>query len=338
MHDVPEDRPAPTDRPSLPRRDALKLLGGAGLVAASGLGLASAQTGQTPAPAAPAAPVTLTATNGIGFYRVPVGSFFVTILTDGQTPPGPLLPNFGANPDRQEAFQAALREAFINPAAVRNNFTPMLIDTGRERVLIDTGLGASGPTTGRLLANLAAAGYRPEDVTVVFLTHGHGDHIGGVTRGGQPVFPNARLVMGEREFNFWVTQAQPNAAVQANLIALRPRFTLVGENAEIVPGVTTVPAYGHTPGQLAVLVQSGGQQLMHLADAGGHHVLSFRFPDHYLGFDADKPTAVATRNRLFDRAVTEGIRLVGYHWPWPALANIRRAGNAYEYVPVFVEF
>ncbi|ADV67182.1 MBL fold metallo-hydrolase [Deinococcus maricopensis] len=307
------------------RRDTLKLLGAAGLIAAASP-LAGAQSAT--ASSAPTAP----ARTNPGFYTLPVGAYRAIVLSDGQSAPGPALPNWGANPELQDQFVAALRENFLDPAQYINNFNPMLIDTGNERVLIDTGRGA---TQGRLLANLAAAGYAPADITTVFLTHGHGDHIGGVTTSGALTFPNARLVMGETEFNSWASQAQPNAAVQANLIALKDRFTLVGEGASIVPGVTTVPAYGHTPGHLAVHVDNGGASLLHLADAGGHYVLSFQFPGQYLGFDMDKAQAAATRARLFDQLATDRTMVVGYHFAWPGVGYVQRAGNAYRYVPAF---
>ncbi|WP_027481858.1 MBL fold metallo-hydrolase [Deinococcus pimensis] len=316
-------------RKDLPRRDALKLLGtAAALGAASPLALGQAQQ------AAPAATGN-TPGNAGGFYKFKLGDFTVTVLSDGQATGGTALPNWGANPDRQDVYAQTLRDNFLDPANFTNNFNPMLVDTGTQRVLIDTGRGGE---QGQLTANLARAGYRPQDVTVVFLTHGHGDHIGGVTTApGTLRYPNARLVMGEAEFGYWASQAQPNAAVQNNLIANRARFTLLGENAEIVPGLTTVPAYGHTPGQFAVLVRSGQSQMMHLADAGGHYILSLQYPEQYLGFDMDKPTAVATRARLFDRAATDRLMVVGYHFAWPGVGYVRRAGNAYQYVPGFVQ-
>ena len=316
---------------SVSRRDALRLAGVAGLTAAAAqLSSANAQTA-TPAASSstPALPV-----NGSGFYRFKVGEYTVTVLSDGQSPPGNTFPNWGANPDRQPVYEAALRENFLDPSRFVNNFNPMIVDTGKNKVLMDTGRGGQN---GQLLASLARAGYKAEDIDTVFLTHGHGDHIGGLTMGGQPTFPKAQLVMGEGEFQFWTTQATPNDAVKNNMIALKDRYKLIKPGADIVGGVTSLASFGHTANHLAVRVSSGTSTLTHFADAGGHYILSFRFPEHYLGFDTDKAQAVATRAKLFAEAADTRQMVVGYHYAWPAVGYVKRKDSAFEYVPAFFQ-
>jgi glyoxylase-like metal-dependent hydrolase (beta-lactamase superfamily II) len=317
---------------SISRREALKVLGLAGAAtAAGGVSIGRAQT------AAPAVP------NGAGFNRVKLGEFTVVVLSDGQGNPGAILPNFGANPDKQEAFAQTLRENFIDPAAVRNNFHPVLVDTGRNKVLIDTGNGVNpAAPTGKLLAHLALAGYKPEDIDTVFITHGHGDHINGVTNAqNAPVFPNARFVMGEAEHTFWTKPAngQVAANVTKNIVSQAAKTTLLKSGAEIVPGLTTVDSPGHTPAHQSVLIASGTAQMMVFGDAAGHHILSLQYPEQYLGFDADKALVVQTRAKLFERVSSERMLVTAYHFPFPGVGYIRkRAAGGYEFVPAALQF
>jgi glyoxylase-like metal-dependent hydrolase (beta-lactamase superfamily II) len=307
----------------LSRRAMLKLTGLSGLAA-----------GSAPLLTRTLAQETTAITNGAGFYRFSVGTATVTVLSDGQGVMEETFPNWGANPDLQEAFVQTLEENYLPVAPSINNFNPMLVDTGANRVLVDTGLGGGGgPTTGKLLAHLQNAGVVPEDIDTVFLTHAHPDHIQGLLGEGGLAFPNAQLVMGEAEFNFWTSQSEPPPFIQNVLLPNQDSFTLIGENAEIVPGLTTVASYGHTPGHLAVFVDGGEQQLMHFGDAGGHWLLSLLYPEHYLGFDADPEAAVATRAQLFERVSSDGTMVIGYHYPWPGVGYVKAVDDHYEFVP-----
>jgi glyoxylase-like metal-dependent hydrolase (beta-lactamase superfamily II) len=303
------------------RRNLLKLAGMTGVAA-------SANLIQTHTVAQEALP------NGSGFYRFSFGSATITILSDGQVTMDQTFPNWGANPDRQAEFEETLRDYHVPLTPGINNFNPMLIETASNKVLIDTGLGSGGaPTTGRLLTHLQNAGVNAADIDTVFLTHGHPDHIQGLLKEGQPNFPNARLIMGEVEFNFWTSMAEPPPFISNVLLPLKDQFTLLGENQEIAPGISTVASPGHTPGHMAVMVDGGDQQLIHFGDAGGHFLLSLLYPEHYLGFDADPETAVATRAKLFSQAASEGMMVIGYHYPWPGVGHIRAVDSHYEYVP-----
>lgn len=302
---------------NISRRQTLKLLGGTGLVAASGLSLGQ---NQAPAPSG----------NGNGFYRFKLGEFTITILGDGTAPVAQVLPTWGANPDRQDEFRRTLEENFLPVQNGINTFSPVLVDTGRSKILLDTGRGG---TAGQMLAALRNAGVAPADINTVFITHGHGDHIGGITTSGAPTFPNARMVMGDAEFAFWTGQANPSAAVQANLIALRDRYTLIKDGQEIAPGLTAVASPGHTAGHLSVRISSGNANMMAFGDAAGHFILSLRHPGSFLTFDTNGAQAAQTRTRLFEQAAAERMLITAYHFPFPSVGYIRKRDNYFEFVP-----
>jgi glyoxylase-like metal-dependent hydrolase (beta-lactamase superfamily II) len=279
-------------------------------------------------------------------FRFQVGTFQCRCISDGtfDYPPE----DFAANVPT-ERFQAQLQARHLPTDHVTSPYTSLLIDPGRHKVLIDTGAGFA-PTNGHLLANLRADGVAPADIDTVILTHAHADHIGGNLEGeAQPAFPNARYVMAHAEWAFWT--GSPNldpmpvaeplkhlliAAAQRNLPPLRPQIDLVDRETEIVPGITAIPAPGHTPGHIALLIASGDQQLLHLADTVLHPIL-MEHPDWYPRFDLLTAQAVATKRRLLDRAAADNLLTFVYHFaPFPSLGYVVAAGDAWKWQPVDV--
>jgi glyoxylase-like metal-dependent hydrolase (beta-lactamase superfamily II) len=268
-----------------------------------------------------------------GSYAFQVGSICCTVLSDGYASyPTPwFFPN--ADPDR---LAAALDRRKLPHHAVLSPYTCLLIETGRHVILVDTGAGESSRTTGAIVARLDMAGIRPRDIDTVILTHAHPDHIGGAigTR-GRPTFPNARHVLSEDEWEFW-THAQPDLSAlrvppemkasmapmaQRSFDVLRYQIETVDAETEIVPGVRVIPAPGHTPGHLALLVTSNGRKMLNVGDAAVHP-LHLEFPELENGFDLRPEVAIATRRELLSRAVSEEMRVMAFHFPFPSVGRV----------------
>lgn len=259
------------------------------------------------------------------YHRVTVGGFDVTTLLAGSAPRENPQSIFGMNVSEEEFAQVS-RENFLPTDVARFYFTPTLVNTGDEVVLFDTGL--NGPAT---VAALEAAGYTADQVDVVVLTHMHGDHIGGMMTDGAPTFANARYVTGQVEYDHWA--AAGNEGFDANVRPMAERMSFIGDGGSVVSGITGMAAFGHTPGHMAYMIESDGDQLVLIADAANHYVWSLGYPDWEVLFDADKAAAAATRRQLLGMLAAERIPFVGYHMPFPALGFVEPRGDGFRYVP-----
>jgi glyoxylase-like metal-dependent hydrolase (beta-lactamase superfamily II) len=281
-------------------------------------------------------------------YRFKLGSFEVATIMDSKVIRSGLTPSFGGEAGAAEV-KALAAAARIDADRYEHPFTPMLVNTGKELVLFDTGNGSLSAEyeqmkgrlpPGNLVARMAQAGYKPEDVDVVVLTHGHPDHIGGLTKGGQPVFPNARYVFGAAEFDFWNKGENIREARKFNrelymkiVVPLANRATMIKPGDEVVPGIRAVDAAGHSPGLLAFTIESEGKRLINWTDTCNHYVVAIQRPELHLDVDDDKEKAVATRKRILNMVATDKLFVAGFHMPFPGLGWVDKTSGGYRWVP-----
>lgn len=279
-----------------------------------------------------------------GIYRYRLGDFQITALSDGTVPLDLHALLRGESPARidaqlHDAFESNPHEASINA---------FLIDTGTRRILVDTGAGGFfGPgNAGQMLANLKAAGYRPEQIDDVLLTHLHSDHAGGLLHDGRVVFPHALIHVGKADLDFFLAKANQNGVAgydqsyfqQATAIItpyrrsgqLRP---FVGET-QILPGIQAIPAPGHTPGQAMYRVQSRNQSITFISDIVHVSAVQFAQPAVTITFDVDQALARIERSSSFAALSGERELVAAPHLSFPGIGHIARDGGAYRFVPV----
>jgi len=281
-------------------------------------------------------------TQAPGFYRMRLGDFEVTVINDGtiSLDADKLLAEPPAKTD------AALKRAFETSPVVTSSNT-FLINTGARLILIDTGAGALlGPTLGKFLINLRAAGYRPEQIDDVFLTHMHPDHVGGLMANGALAFPNATIHASRRDSDYWLSQANLDNApadakgyFQGAMASLGPyiatgKYQPFDSDAEVVPGVRAIATPGHTAGHTSYLVESRGRKLMLIGDLIHVAAVQFNDPGVTIAFDSDAPAAAATRMKMFTELASDGGLIGANHLAFPALGRLRAAGKSWQWVPV----
>jgi glyoxylase-like metal-dependent hydrolase (beta-lactamase superfamily II) len=275
-------------------------------------------------------------------YRFRLGAFEITNLLDGVSQRDGPHPLFGAD-QPVEAVQRLAGANHLPPDRFENSYTPTIVNTGRELVLFDTGNGASRRSAGvgHLRPLLEGAGYAPEDIDVVVITHCHPDHIGGLLEDGRPAFPRARVVFGEIEFDFWRRGEHiPDSRKETRDLFMRialpfaDEATFLSPDREVVPGIHSVEAFGHSAGHMAYHVESEGHRLLLWADVTNHYVASLQRPHWHVRVDDDKEKAIATRRRILEMVATERLWAIGYHMPFPAIGSVERTEDGYRWLPV----
>ncbi len=278
-----------------------------------------------------------------GWYRMPLGAFEITALSDGTVdlPVDKLLT--GIAPAK---VQAALARAYLKPP-VETSVNGYLVNTGSKLVLIDAGAaGLFGPTLGRLVTHLKASGYTPEQVDEIYITHLHADHVGGIAGAdGKAVFANAVVRVDAKEAGLWLDPAAmakaPDGmkdAFKGAMLSVKPyvdagRLKTFDGDAELVPGIRAVAARGHTPGHTIYAIESQGQKMVVWGDL--MHVAAVQFPDPgvTVNFDSDSKAAMPQRKKAYADAAKQGYYAAVAHVAFPGIGKLRAEGQGYRWVP-----
>jgi glyoxylase-like metal-dependent hydrolase (beta-lactamase superfamily II) len=268
------------------------------------------------------------------------GNFNVTVLSDGYF----ALPASTVAPEASsDEWLDIERRLGGSAGTIRVYANIPLIQSGDDLILIDLGGGGKfQPTEGRLASSLAAAGHDRDSITKVLLTHAHPDHVWGLLGSDcRPRFPNASYYVGAAEWDFWMdpdfTSSMPSVlhpfakGAQRDLSAVRERIVLVNDGDDILPGLQAIATPGHTPGHTSYAL-SGHETMVVTGDVVTNQIVSFEYPAWRFGNDTDKDVGAKTRQRFVDWAAVDRLLLLGYHFAYPGLGRVGRAGGEYRYL------
>jgi glyoxylase-like metal-dependent hydrolase (beta-lactamase superfamily II) len=279
-----------------------------------------------------------------GFYRMMLGDFEVTALNDGVVayPTTRVLPT--ATPEQIK--EGLVENGLTDPVGM--SYNAFLINSGSKLILIDTGTGGKlqdSPEfrgTGRLIANLRAAGYQPEQIDEICVTHFGPDHLGGLTLGTERAFPNAMLHVPKAEMDiilqpanapawtknwipFWTSLIEPYRKAG--------RLSIFDGDVSLVPGIRALATHGHSPGHTSYIVENKGQKLIVLGDLVLFGAMQFAQPSLTSAFDSDPAAAVVQRKRILELAAEEDDWVAGGHLFFPAIGHVRARDGHYLWLP-----
>jgi len=281
-----------------------------------------------------------------GVYRMMVGDFAVTVLSDG-TNKRLVEQQIQLLQGDKEQIQELLVRSYPD-GQIETTVNAFLINTGSKLVLVDAGNGRMGsPTMGNVINNLAAAGYRPESIDEIYLTHMHGDHVGGLVAGAERVFPNATVYASAIEAGYWLSDSNRNEApvdvrrtFQAVKTAITPymiagKFKTFEANVSLSPGIRAEALFGHTPGHTAYFIESKGNTLVLCGDIIHVAAVQFEDPTVTISYDSDKAEAAKTRQRFLAEAAENDWLIGGAHLSFPGVGHVRtNQDTGYIFLPL----
>ncbi len=285
------------------------------------------------------------AAQAVGFNKYKVGSLEVCGIADGVST-FPLPDRFVVNQAKEEVVKA-LKAAGQDGEKLSVPYNPFVFANGNRVVLIDTGMGpaanAQNPAIGNTAKNLAAAGYDPAKITDVVISHFHGDHINGLLNGANPIYPNAQVWVPAPEWKYWTDEGELSRAPDARKGAfanvkriftdgLKNKVTQYEHGKEVVPGLTSVATLGHTPGHTSFILASGNDKLFIQSDVTNVPFLFVNNPGWHAVYDQDAKQAEETRRKTYDMVSAEKLRVQGFHFPFPSLGRIEKAGDGYRLI------
>ena len=263
-----------------------------------------------------------------------VGTVNVTTLRDGErTLPPEALKNLS-----DEDIQKINSDE--NQSFTFTNFNACVIQNGKQNLLVDTGCGSLfGPTCGFILDALDELGLATDDITDIFITHLHPDHIGGcIDEDGSAIFKNANFKILEEEYSFWTSKefgsdeinGRDWSSLAKNVVSTYDaQLEVLSSNKDIISGVSTVPLPGHTPGHAGFRVDDGNQSMFHMGDILHVPNLQLKDPNISTLFDVDPESALNSRKYALDMASSDNLLCTSGHMLEPKFVRLEKRGSGY---------
>ena len=283
------------------------------------------------------------------FYRYKVGDAQVNAISDGANT-FPLPEKFVLNATKDDV-NGALAKVFLPKDKMTITYAPLVINTGGKIVVIDTGNGAaafasSKGNVGQFATNMQAAGFDPNSVDMVVISHFHGDHVNGLLNAeGTLAFPNAEVLVPAVEYKYWMDDGEMSKASGERMqglfknnrrvfeAGLKKKVTPYEWGKDVAPGLLAVESIGHTPGHTSYVLSSGSDKVFIQSDVTNHPALFATNAGWHLMFDQDPAQAESTRRKVYDMLVADRMRVQGFHYPFPANGFVEKDGNGYRLVP-----